>query len=160
MNIENEQLQEYINNLNNYTNKENITLKNQPEISRKELLKKYGKDYHYKLELNLDLKTTPFNQFLKDNKVLDRYYEKYKSYYSLPKSLNENYPKSLYLFDKLIDSRIVPGKGYKNKVVFGSKFNPNFNNEDDFFNFINKIDFNNNNTKINNEDYFLTLIIK
>jgi hypothetical protein len=39
MNIENKQLEEYINYLNSYSNKEIITLKNDPEYS----LQKYGK---------------------------------------------------------------------------------------------------------------------
>jgi hypothetical protein len=59
----------------------------------------------------------------------------------------------VYLFDKLTGyNRIVPGGGYINRAVFWSKLNPNLNNEDYFFNFDNKIDFDNDNNNNNNNN--------
>jgi hypothetical protein len=55
-----------------------LHLKMNQNFLRKNFLKIW-KDFYYKLEPNLDLKTTPFNQFLKDNKVLDTSYEKIKT---------------------------------------------------------------------------------
>jgi hypothetical protein len=123
MDIENEQIQKYIHKLNTFP-KENIEFKKEPEYS----LEEYGKGYNSNLKANLDPNTTAFNKFLKDNEVLDTYYEKNQSYYNLPKSTDVSYPKHFNLYNKLkpYEDRMVPGEGYIDRVIFRPGFNDNY----------------------------------